>query len=91
MRMTRWERVDDYINEVNEFNSGFTHTAAHNQFSDWTQEEIDAMLPETDIGRKVDAVDPIIKSEYNTAAPESVNWVEKNCVNTPQSQGKCGA
>ena len=49
------------------------------------------MLPETDIGRKVDAVDPIIKSEYNTAAPESVNWVEKNCVNTPQSQGKCGA
>ena len=91
MRMARWEMVEDYVNEVNAFNSGFTHTAAHNQFSDWTQEEIDAMLPETDIGREIDAVDPVINFENDAVAPESVNWVEKNCVNTPQKQGKCGA
>ena len=51
--------VDDYINEVNAPNSGYTHTAGHNQFSDWKQEEIDRMLPETDMGRDIDAVDPI--------------------------------
>ena len=91
MRMARWELVDDYINEVNAFDSGYTHTAAHNQFSDWTQEEIDAMLPETNIGREVDSADPLINFESKFDAPESVNWVEKNCVNTPQRQGKCGA
>jgi C1A family cysteine protease len=95
VRLARWEMVDNYISEVNDFNSGFTHTAAHNQFSDWTQEEIDAMLPETDIGRKVDAVDPVINFDGSMTAEnnseESVNWVEKNCVNTPQKQGKCGA
>lgn len=77
---------------MNDLNSGFTHTAAHNQFSDWTQEEIDTMLPETDIGRKVDAVDPVINFDSRfTEAKDSVNWVDKNCVNTPQKQGKCGA
>ena len=35
-RMERWAIVDDYIDEVNAYDSGFTHTAAHNQFSDWT-------------------------------------------------------
>ena len=67
--MARWEVVDDYINEVNAFNSGYTHTAAHNQFSDWTQEEIDAMLPETNIGRTVDSPDPLINFENDIEAP----------------------
>ena len=90
MRMARWEFVDDYINEVNAFDSGYTHTAAHNQFSDWTQEEIDAMLPETNIGGEAYSSEPIINFENDSANPDSVNWVEKNCVNTPQQQGKCG-
>ena len=35
-RFERWSVVDAYIEEVNAPNSGYTHTAGHNEFSDWT-------------------------------------------------------
>ena len=46
LRLSRWLTTNEYIEEVNAPGSGHTHTAGHNHFSDWTQEEIDKMFPE---------------------------------------------
>ena len=45
MRFERWSMVDQYIQEINSPDSGSKHTAGHNSFSDWTQEEIEKILP----------------------------------------------
>ena len=37
-RMERWREVDAFIKEVNAPDSEYTHTAAHNKFSDWSEE-----------------------------------------------------
>jgi hypothetical protein len=43
-RFANWKRIDDFINENNHPDSGETHTAGHNKFSDWTKEEYRGML-----------------------------------------------
>lgn len=43
-RFHRWLEVDAFIDENNHPDSGETHTAAHNNFSDWTEEEFQKML-----------------------------------------------
>jgi len=37
-------RIDAYITEVNAPGSDYTHTAAHNKFSDYTSEEFKKMM-----------------------------------------------
>ncbi len=39
MRFANWLKIDAYIEKVNAPGSEYTHTAAHNKFSDWTPEE----------------------------------------------------
>ena len=48
------------------------------------------MLPETP-SDPYSLDEPFLTSEKEaTDAPDSVNWVTKNCVTPPQNQGKCG-
>lgn len=43
-RLERFIETDKFVQEVNEPNSEYTHTAAHNKFSDWTRDEYKRML-----------------------------------------------
>lgn len=42
-RFATWLKMDEFINEVNDPTSEYTHTAAHNRFSTWTSEEFGKM------------------------------------------------
>jgi hypothetical protein len=44
VRLERFLHNDAYIKKVNAPDSGYTHRAAHNKFSDYTQAEYERML-----------------------------------------------
>ena len=44
VRLARFIEVDAHIKMVNAPNSGFSHTAGHNKFSDYTTAEYENML-----------------------------------------------
>ena len=44
VRLARFMYADAHIKKVNAPYSGFTHTAAHNKFSDWTEEEFERLM-----------------------------------------------
>ena len=43
-RLNQYLKIDEYIKKVNAPGSGYTHTAAHNRFSDYTPEEFSKMM-----------------------------------------------
>jgi hypothetical protein len=43
-RLEQYMRVNAFIEEVNRPGSDYTHTAAHNKFSDWTSEEFKKIM-----------------------------------------------
>jgi len=43
-RLQQYLRLDAYIKEVNAPGSEHTHTAAHNKFSDYTEEEFNKLM-----------------------------------------------
>ena len=43
-RLAQYMRLDAFIEEVNAPGSDYTHTAAHNKFSDYTEAEYERML-----------------------------------------------
>lgn len=45
-RLARFVEMDKFITEVNAPNSGYTHTAGHNKFSDWTKAEFENLMTE---------------------------------------------
>jgi len=47
LRLDRFTQNDNFIAEVNHPDSGHTHTAGHNKFSDWTEEEYKGLLSES--------------------------------------------
>ena len=40
IRFDRWEKMDKLIKEINAPDSKWTHTAGHNIFSDYTEDEL---------------------------------------------------
>jgi len=44
VRLARFIEVDAYVKMVNAPNSGYTHTAGHNKFSDYTTSEYERMM-----------------------------------------------
>ena len=93
MRFENFMAIDAEIEAINHPDSGETHTAAHNKFSDYTREEYRAML-----GLK--GMTPPAKSNNVHEAPEdfeplpngqTVNWVTKGNVWGVKDQGGCGS
>lgn len=86
-RFHRWLEVDAFVKEINHPDSGETHTAGHNKFSDWTEEEFSKML-------SLD--EPEVKQESNFVATPSnatsFDWRSaSSCVNPVKDQGSCGS
>ena len=86
-RREQWMRTDAFIQENN--NSGnSTHIAAHNKFSDYTDEEFKAMMN----GRKAQTLPSHIERKVPVGdTPASVDWRTTGNVTPVQDQGSCGS
>ena len=86
-RMARWIEVDAFVREVNAPGSEYTHTAAHNKFSDFSEGEFKKMQGLK--AKKVASNKPI--ELENVPTNGDVNWADGPCVNSIQDQGSCGS
>ena len=74
--------LDEFITMINNPENEYTHTAGHNKFSDWTEEEFESLMTEKE---------PI---EYNNDTPQvesdstpiikygEIDWTTTGCVNS---------
>lgn len=85
-RFENWLWNEIFINEVNDPSSAYTHTAGHNIFSDWTEEEFARMMTL----RAPPSVEPS-QIEELVMSNGSHDWRDHNCVNEVQDQGSCGS
>jgi len=90
-RMARFVAMDEFINKVNAPDSEHTHTAAHNQFSDWTTAEFEKLMTEKPLEAQNSEDHPI--ELENSNAGKTVDWrtARGGCVNPVQNQGSCGS
>merc|ERR1711957_74802 len=93
-RLASYLKMDKFINEVNAPNSEHTHTAAHNQFSDWTTAEFEKLMTEKPMEAQ-NSEDHPIEAE-NFTAGTTVDWRTSGgsgggCVNPVTNQGSCGS
>ena len=71
-RMARWLEADKFIKMVNAPDSEYTHTAGHNNFSDWTEAEYKKML---NLPKHNEAADTVGDTVYGDVVPNgSTNW-----------------
>ena len=109
MRQRTWTERDALIQSwntnVDTESKGYNpdaHILGHNQFSDWTREEIDSLLLSTYTPRETSpkflGLDSARSLEANSNdqeapkdVPTEVNWVTSGAVNEPKSQGICRA
>lgn len=85
--------IDRVIEEVNAPDSEYTHTAAHNKFSDWTREEFKKMMNGVGVGPELPnpEVDQSLRAGLETTYNMTVDWTTGSCVNPVQDQGSCGS
>ena len=87
-RQVLFAEKDAFINSVNEDPTS-TYTAGHNQFSDWTKEEFDAIL-----GLKGMQMPDLLEDEVDvdmTGVPASMDWRALGKVTPVKNQGQCGS
>ena len=75
-RMANFATVDAFIKEHNS-ESSHTHTAGHNQFSDWTDAEYKAMLGHLSDDEDTVPTPTLLDTSSNA---DSINWVEAGAV-----------
>ena len=86
-RKEQWLKTHAFIQENN--NSGATHTAGHNKFSDWSEEEfkaIQGLRSHHSAGLEVTVQTPELKD-----TPAAVDWRTSNKVSAVKDQGSCGS
>ena len=85
-RLARFLAADAYIKMVNAPNSGYSHTAGHNKFSDYTEAEFERML-----NRQVSSsnADTKVKARHEVKAKASAarDWRTSGCVTPVKDQG----
>ena len=88
--MARFERFVHHHRLINEHNATEANfTLGHNQFSDWTDAEYEAILGYRHSSVKSYQTNVEVFDESNTA--DSVNWVDKGGVTPVKDQGRCGS
>ena len=67
-------------------------TLGHNQFSDWTKEEMSVMYGEKESAESnAECLPPPSGTAPNGDVPKSVNWVEAGMTTPIKDQGSCGS
>ena len=84
-RLEHFKTADDFIKENNSGNE--THVAGHNQFSDWSHAEYQAILGYRRSEQEVRNV-KIFDESMNA---DSLNWVDAGAVTPVKDQGQCGS
>jgi cathepsin L len=83
-RLETWGVKDAFIKAHDASLHGYT--AAHNQFSDWTDAEWDAFLT-----HQQEPEDVVEEEPVEDFVGSEVNWVTAGCVNAIKDQGQCGS
>jgi len=91
MRFENYMAIDAEIEAINHPDSGETHTAAHNKFSDWTREEYRAILGLRNMTPPAKKNDVHEAPEGFVPNGQTVNWVTKGNVWGVKDQGQCGS
>merc|ERR1719491_684168 len=87
-RLEQFLRTHAFIEEINN-SATETHTAGHNKFSDWTEEEfkaIQGLKSHHTANLEVSVKVPIVED-----LPASVDWRVEGKVSGVKDQGSCGS
>jgi cathepsin L len=87
LRFENFAKFDTDIKHFNSIQSDSFH--AHNEFSDWTDEERKALTGYVEDGESLLETTPFVNN--TVGIPTSINWCTSGACNPIQAQGGCGS